>query len=109
VPENEAKEHALSRYTLRVVGAAGARGNSPAFALATAGSDPPEAGKQSARFFPPAPPMLGAGQWENQKLQTILSPLLGGYLRPPDLREEPHCRLQGLPFIHRPNLVAIRT
>jgi hypothetical protein len=55
-----------------------------------AGSDPPEAGKQSARLFPSAPPMLGAGQWENQKLQTILSPLRGGYLRPPALREAHH-------------------
>jgi len=27
--------------------------------------------RQSARFFPSAPPMLGAGQWENQKRQTI--------------------------------------
>ncbi|GEM_PF-2336612 len=29
--------------------------------------------RQSARFFPSAPPMLGAGQWENQnqRLQTI--------------------------------------
>ncbi len=29
---------------------------------------------QSARFFPSAPPMLGAGQWEhqNQKLKSLL-------------------------------------
>jgi len=40
--------------------------------------------------FPSAPPMLGAGQWEHQKRPTILSPLRGGYLRPPALREEPH-------------------
>jgi len=33
----------VSRFTLRVVGAAGARGNSPAFAMATAGSDSPRA------------------------------------------------------------------
>ena len=50
--------------------------------------------RQSARFFPSAPPMLGAGQWENQNLQTISSPLPGGYLRPPALREEPHLLLR---------------
>jgi len=33
----------VPRLILRVVGAAGARGNSPAYALATAGSDSPRA------------------------------------------------------------------
>jgi len=33
----------VPRFILRVVGAAGARGNSPAFALATADSDSPHA------------------------------------------------------------------
>jgi len=33
----------VSRFSLRVAGAAGARGNSPAFAFATAGSDSPRA------------------------------------------------------------------
>jgi hypothetical protein len=42
----------------RQVEAAGARGNSPAFAKASADSN------RSTRFIPSAPPMLGAGQWE---------------------------------------------
>jgi hypothetical protein len=29
--------------------------------------------RQSARFFPSAPPMLGAGQWENQTYFKTLS------------------------------------
>jgi len=58
----------VPRLILRVVGAAGARGNSPAFALGYGGL------RQSARFNPFAPPMLGAGQWEhqNQKLKSHL-------------------------------------
>jgi len=46
----------LSRFTLRVVAADGARGNSPACGGV----------RQSARFNPSATPMLGAGQREIQ-------------------------------------------
>jgi len=53
VEENEPKEDAVSRLALRVVDTAGARGNSPRFQRGS---------NRSARFFPSASPMLGAGQ-----------------------------------------------
>jgi hypothetical protein len=46
------KKTPVSRFSLRVATSAGARGNSPAVCEL----------RQSARFFPPASPMLGAGQ-----------------------------------------------
>ena len=69
----------MSRLTLRVVAATGARGNSPCFQRS---SDQPEAGKQSARFIPPTPPMLGAGQRDIQNLNATI--LLLPILRPPE-------------------------
>ena len=76
------KKTPVSRFILRVVATAGARGNSPRFQL---GSD------RSARFYPAASPMLGAGQREQgQHLVSKMKPPSGGYLMPSALREEVH-------------------
>ena len=75
------KKTPVSRFTLRVVVAAGARGNSPACGRL----------KQSACFIPAAPPMLGAGQrGKTGKPNRFKNSLPGGYLRPPALPDKPH-------------------
>jgi hypothetical protein len=57
------KKTPVSRLTLRVVAATGARGNSLSL-------------RQSAHFFPFAAPMLGAGQWDykTKNLKTVFRP-----------------------------------
>jgi hypothetical protein len=64
------KKTPVSRLILRVAAADGARGNSPACGKPSAGSD------KSARFFPSAPSMLGAGQRDiqNQNLKSHFQP-----------------------------------
>jgi hypothetical protein len=49
--------------------------------------------RQSARFIPPAPSMLGTGQRETRKPKAqnpFYAPPPGGQLRPPTLREAFH-------------------
>jgi hypothetical protein len=68
--ENEAKENAPVPRILRVVAAVGASGNSPAVGGL----------RQSARLFPSASSMLGAGQRELKKhtfKKLFSSPLQG--------------------------------
>jgi hypothetical protein len=67
VEENEPKEDALSRLTLRVVVASGARGNSPRLQRGS---------NKSAHFDPATSPMLGAGQWNMKtgKSEALISP-----------------------------------
>jgi succinyl-CoA synthetase beta subunit len=55
------KKTPVSRLTLRVAVAVGARGNSPAVGAL----------KQSARLFPSATAMLGAGQREKKYIQKL--------------------------------------
>jgi hypothetical protein len=73
------KKTPVSRFFLRFVDTAGARGNSPAYGKPSAGSD------KSARFDPAASPMLGAGQRENTK---IIQHTASRGLFAPVLREE---------------------
>ena len=69
---------------------------------------PPYGGlKQSARFFPSAPPMLGAEQreTENQNSETFSNFLRGSYLRSSVLLEAPHFVLRGLTSFNALHLV----
>jgi len=54
------KKTPVTRFILRVVDPDGARGNSPRWLAGL---------RQSARFFPSDPPMLGAGQREETPKQ----------------------------------------
>ena len=62
----------MPRFTLRVVAAAGARGNSPRRRQGCGGTQTRlRRASRSARFIPFAPPMLGTGQREIQKPKAL--------------------------------------